>query len=89
MSANDASVALAEHIYGSEDSFILAMNGRAAQRGMKNANYVNTTGLDADGHYSSALDVALVTRELLKHPTILEYTTIWMDTCLLYTSRCV
>ena len=80
VSANDASVALAEHIYGSEDSFILAMNERAAQLGMKNTNYVNTTGLDADGHYSSALDVALVTRELLKHPTILEYTTIWMDT---------
>ena len=76
VSANDASVALAEHIYGSEDSFILAMNERAAQLGMKNTNYVNTTGLDADGHYSSALDVALVTRELLKHPTILEYTTI-------------
>ena len=80
VSANDASVALAEHIYGSEDSFILAMNERAQQLGMKNTHYVNTTGLDADGHYSSALDVALVTRELLKHPTILEYTTIWMDT---------
>lgn len=80
VSANDASVALAEHIYGSEDSFILAMNERAEELGMKNTHFVNTTGLDEDGHYSSALDVALVTRELLKHEKVLEYTTIWMDT---------
>lgn len=80
VSANDASVALAEHIYGSEESFISAMNDRAADLGMKNTSFVNTTGLDTEGHYSSALDVALMTRELLKHKLIFDYTTIWMDT---------
>lgn len=79
VSANDAAVALAEHIYGSAESFIAAMNDRAAQLGMTNTNFVNTTGLD-DGGYSSALDVALMTRELLTHPLIFKYTTIWMDT---------
>ena len=80
VSANDASVALAEHIYGSEESFINAMNDRAAALGMKNTSFVNTTGLDTEGHYSSALDVALMTRELLKHEVVFNYTTIWMDT---------
>lgn len=79
VSANDAAVALAEHIYGSADSFIQAMNTRAAELGMKDTSFVNTTGLD-DGGYSSALDVALMTRELLTHPLIFKYTTIWMDT---------
>lgn len=79
VSANDAAVALAEHIYGSAESFIAAMNDRAAQLGMTNTNFVNTTGLD-DGGYSSALDVALMTKELLTHPLIFKYTTIWMDT---------
>lgn len=79
VSANDAAVALAEHIYGSAESFIAAMNSRAAELGMKNTKFVNTTGLD-DGGYSSALDVALMTRELLKHKLVFNYTTIWMDT---------
>lgn len=79
VSANDAAVALAEHIYGSAESFIAAMNTRAAELGMENTNFVNTTGLD-DGGYSCALDVALMTRELLTHPLIFKYTTIWMDT---------
>lgn len=79
VSANDAAVALAEHIYGSAESFIAAMNARAAELGMQNTSFVNTTGLD-DGGYSSAEDVALMTRELLTHPIIFDYTTIWMDT---------
>lgn len=79
VSANDAAVALAEHIYGSADSFIAAMNARAQELGMENTEFVNTTGLD-DGGYSCALDVALMTKELLTHPLIFKYTTIWMDT---------
>lgn len=79
VSANDAAVALAEHIYGSAESFVEAMNSRAAELGMANTLFANTTGLD-DGGYSSAEDVALMTRELLKHPLIFNYTTIWMDT---------
>lgn len=79
VSANDAAVALAEHIYGSADSFVNAMNVRALELGMENTYFANTTGLD-DGGYSSAEDVALMTRELLKHPVIFNYTTIWMDT---------
>ncbi len=78
VSANDAAVALAEHIYGSAESFIEAMNSRAAELGMTNTHFVNTTGLD-DGGYSCALDVAVMTRELLKHELIFDYTTIWMD----------
>lgn len=79
VSANDAAVALAEHVYGSAESFIAAMNTRADELGMSNTEFVNTTGLD-DGGYSCAGDVALMTRELLKHPLIFDYTTIWMDT---------
>ncbi len=80
-SANDAAVALAEHIYGSVESFVAAMNTRAEELGMEHTLFANTTGLDEDGGgYSSALDVALMTRELLKHPIIFNYTTIWMDT---------
>ncbi len=80
VSANDAAVALAEHIYGSASSFIDAMNERAAQLGMVNTNFINTTGLDDDGHYSSAFDVAIMTKELLKHKLVFNYTCIWMDT---------
>lgn len=79
VSANDAAVALAEHIYGSAESFVAAMNSRAEELGMENTYFANTTGLD-DGGYSSALDVSLMTQELLKHPLIFKYTTIWMDT---------
>lgn len=80
VSANDATVALAEHIYGSEETFIAEMNKRAAELGMQHTNFVNTNGLDIEGHYSSAYDVALMTRELLKHELVFDYTTIWMDT---------
>ncbi|MBQ7352971.1 MAG: D-alanyl-D-alanine carboxypeptidase [Clostridia bacterium] len=81
-SANDAAVALAEHVSGSVETFVVEMNKRAGELGMKNTNFTNVTGLDdtATNHYSSALDVALMSRELLKHDKITEYTTIWMDT---------
>lgn len=78
-SANDASMALAEHIGGSESAFVTMMNERAKQLGMENTTFINPTGLDADGHVSTARDIALMSRELLKHPKITEYTTIWMD----------
>ena len=80
VSANDAAVALAEHLAGSEESFVAAMNERASQLGMRNTVFKNCHGLNEEGHFSSALDVALMTRELLKHEFILEFTTIWMDT---------
>lgn len=79
-SANDASVALAEHVAGSEESFVNMMNERAAQLGMKNTVFHNASGLDTEGHVSSARDIAIMAQELLKHPRILDYTTIWMDT---------
>ena len=74
VSANDATVALGEYVYGSEDSFIAAMNARAAELGCENSNFVNTNGLPAEGHYSCALDVAVVTRELMKHEFIFGFT---------------
>lgn len=78
-SANDGAVAMAEHIAGSEEGFVSMMNQRAKELGMENTNFVNTNGLDDDNHYSSARDVALMSRELIKHPKIFEYTTIWTD----------
>lgn len=79
-SANDAAVALAEYIAGSETEFVRLMNQRAAELGMNNTNFTNCTGLfDDDNHYTTAYDLALATKELLSHPKILEYTTIWMD----------
>ena len=79
-SANDAAVAVAEYIGGSESVFVEQMNQRAAQLGMNNTHYVNACGLDAPGHVSSARDVAILSREMLtKHPQITEYTTIWTD----------
>ena len=78
-SANDGCVAIAEHLTGSESAFVDMMNKRAKELGMKNTNFTNTNGLDEDGHYSSARDVALMSRELLKHPKITEYTSIWTD----------
>ena len=79
-SANDASVAMAEFIAGSEEAFVEQMNARAAGLGMKHTHFVNCCGLDADGHYSSALDIALMSRELtVKHPQIFDYTSIWME----------
>ena len=80
-SANDASVAMAEHIWGSEDTFVAKMNERAKGLGMNNTNFVNCCGLDVDGHMSTARDIALMSRELItKYPQIHEYSTIWMDT---------
>ncbi len=80
VSANDATVALGEYICGSETAFVAAMNERAKELGCENSNFVNTNGLPVEGQYSCALDVALVTRELMKHEKIFEYTGIWMDT---------
>ena len=78
-SANDGCVAMAEHIAGSESAFVDMMNARAAELGMENTHFMNTNGLDEDDHYSSARDVALMSRELLEHPKITEYTSIWTD----------
>lgn len=82
VSANDACVALAEYVCGSEETFVARMNERAAQLGMTNTHFENTNGLDdtATEHYSSARDIAIMSRELMKHPEIFEYTTIWTDT---------
>ena len=80
-SANDAAVALSEYIYGSEAAFVKAMNNRAASLGMKNTNFENTTGLDdtTENHVTSAMDIAIMSRELLSHPLILEYSSLWQD----------
>lgn len=79
-SANDACVAMAEHISGSEGDFVKRMNARAAELGMKNTHFVNSCGLDEDDHLTTARDVALMSRELLlNHPQIHEYCTIWME----------
>ncbi len=78
-SANDASVALAEHISGSEKSFVNKMNERAKQLGMNNTNYSNCTGLPAPEQYSCAVDCAIVLREVSKHELYHKYCTIWMD----------
>lgn len=80
VSANDASTAVAEHLYGSTQDFIEAMNQKAKALGLKNTNFVNETGLPDPNHYSSAYDLAVISRELLKYPEVLRYTSIWMDT---------
>ncbi len=79
-SGNDAAVALAEHLAGSETAFVARMNERAAELGMKDTTFMNCTGLPAQGHLTSAWDVALMSRELIQHSMIKEYSTIWMDT---------
>ena len=84
-SANDCACAMAEHIAGSEEAFVARMNQRAQELGMKNTHFVNCTGLDdspeAASHKTTAYDIALMSRELLKnHPKIKKFTTIWMDT---------
>lgn len=77
-SANDATVALAEAVAGSEDAFVAMMNQRAKELGMENTNFLDCSGLTDVGHYSCAYDIALMSRELLlEHPEITEYTTIW------------
>lgn len=78
-SGNDASVALAEHLAGSEEAFVQKMNQRAAELGMTDTSFLNCTGLPAAGHLTSAYDIALMSRELLNHPSVRTYTTIWMD----------
>ena len=81
-SANDAAYALAEHIAGSEEAFVRMMNERARALGMENTKFENTNGLDdtVSEHLTSARDIAIMSRELLSHEKILEYTTIWQDT---------
>jgi len=78
-SGNDAAVALAEYTVGSHEGFVAKMNERAKQLGMNDTHFVNCNGLDTDGHLTSAHDIALMSRELMRHPKIFEYTTIWMD----------
>lgn len=80
VSANDACAALAEHISGSIESFVQQMNARAAELGMNDTLFLDCSGLSDDA-YSSAYDVALMSRELMKHDKITEYTTIWMVPC--------
>ena len=81
VSANDCAVALAEHIAGSEEAFVERMNQRAAELGMADTVFKNACGLPAEGHVTSAYDIALMSRELmLHHPDIRKYTTVWMDT---------
>ena len=80
VSGNDCAVALAEHLSGSEAAFVARMNQRAQELGMTDTNFVNCTGLPAPGHVTSAYDIALMSRDLiLHHPSIRDYTTIWMD----------
>lgn len=81
-SGNDASVAMAEHIAGSEPEFVNAMNKKAQALGMKNTHFVDCCGLtDSDDHYTTAYDIALMSRELIrKYPEILNYSSVWMDT---------
>ena len=79
-SANDAAVAMAEHLSGSEAAFVEKMNARAAELGMKDTHFSNCTGLPVAEHYTSSYDMALMSRQLiLHHPDIQTYTTIWMD----------
>lgn len=78
-SANDAAVALAEYMAGSEEHFVTLMNERAKELGMTSTTFKNASGLDADGHESTARDIAIMSAELLKHPDITKYTSIYMD----------
>ena len=76
----DAAVALAELVSGTEEAFVAEMNKKAAELGMKETVFKNCNGLDEEGHVTSAYDVALMSRELIKHEEIFRYTSIWMDT---------
>ena len=78
-SANDAAVAVAEYISGSEAGFVELMNRRAKELGMQNTNFVNVNGLHHDDHYTTAYDVALMSRELMSYPIFTRWATIWMD----------
>ncbi len=81
-SANDAAVALAELVGGSESAFVMKMNSRAMELGMENTNFENVTGLDDTtvNHLTSALDIAIMSKELIKHDIMLKYSSIWQDT---------
>ena len=78
-SANDACVAMAEYVGGSVEEFVVLMNKRAKELGMNDTNFVNTNGLPVDNHYTSAYDIALMSKELLRHKKISKYLTTWMD----------
>ena len=78
-SANDATVVLGEAIAGSEEGFVAMMNERAEQMGLKDTHFVNCSGLDAEGHLTSAYDIAIMSKELIKHSLIKNYSTVWMD----------
>ena len=81
VSANDVCMAVSEHIGGSEQNFVKMMNEKAKELGMKNTSFMNCHGIDTEGHYTTAKDIAIMSRELItKHPDILKYTSIWMDT---------
>ncbi|MBE6061612.1 MAG: D-alanyl-D-alanine carboxypeptidase [Clostridium sulfidigenes] len=79
-SGNDAAVAMAEFLEGSEEAFAVKMNERAKELGMTNTHFENATGLSAPGHLSTARDISIMSRELLKHPLILKYSSIYMET---------
>lgn len=79
-SGNDAAVAMAEFLEGSEEAFVVKMNEKAKELGMVNTHFENSTGLSAPGHLSTAKDISIMSRELLKHPTILNYSSIYMET---------
>jgi len=78
-SANDATVAMAERIAGTEENFVKLMNQKVKELGLKNTNFVNSTGLDEDNHFSSAYDMALIAKELLSHEQILEFSSLYED----------
>lgn len=87
-SANDACVSMAEFLAGSEDAFVEQMNEKAAGLGMNHTHFVNSCGLDAEGHYSTAYDIALMSRELTtRFPEIFDYTQIWMEDITHHTAR--
>lgn len=78
-SANDATVAIGEYLYGSEQLFVQRMNERAKELGMADTNFVNSTGLPAEGHYTTTRDVARMMMALIEHPLYFEYSTVWLD----------
>lgn len=78
-SGNDASVAMAEHLAGSEENFIMMMNDKAKELGLQDTNFMNSNGLPADNHYTTAYDLAIISKELLKYEHILTYTSVYED----------
>jgi len=78
-SGNDASVAMAERIGGTEESFVKMMNDKAKELGLKNTNFVNAYGFDDDNHYSTAYDMAMIAKELVKHKKVLEFSGTYED----------